>query len=209
MPFFKEQYAQAVETQKVSFGSLIPLDGGKFSIIKPDARIPEIWEKIINKCERYQKEVITDDERIAYEVLDGYTYERLFASVKMDKVQLDALILTERLNGIYYCDDLFFRKIAACKKIKSINFATLLYTHNDLDIVMPILLELSKTNYLYTPFRFRNNEEGQEVISNLLTGEKKKQYYSEFFNSYIHVRNQIMKQYFGENREEGEGRNDE
>ena len=120
--------------------------------------------------------------------------------MKMDKVQLDALILAERLNGVYYCDDLFFRKIAAHKKVKNINFATLLYAHNDLDIVMPILMELSKTNYVYTPFRCRNNEEGQELVNNLLEGEKKKLYYSQIFNAYIYVRDQIMKQYFEEER---------
>lgn len=209
IPFFKEQYAQVVGTQSVSAGSLVPLDDGKFTIIEPDKRIPEIWEAMISKCESYPTEAITDEERIAYEILDGYTYERLFAGMKMDKVQLDALILAERLNGVYYCDDLFFRKLAAHKEVKNINFATLLYAYNDLDAVMPILLELSKTNYVYTPFRCRNNEEAQEMVNNLLDGEKKNQYYSEFFNTYIYVRNQIMKQYFGENWEEDEESNDE
>jgi hypothetical protein len=198
LPFFREQYSLVVGTQAVSPGSLIPLDDGKFTILEPDKQIPEMWEAIINKCEQYPTEVVTDDERIVYEIQDGYTYERLFAGMKMDKVQLDALILSERLNGVYYCDDLFFRKIAAHKKVKNINFATLLYAHDDLDIVMPILLELSKTNYVYTPFRCRNNEEGQELVDNLLNGEKKNLYYSQFFNAYIYVRDQIMKQYFEE-----------
>ena len=198
MSFFREQYSLVVGTQAVSPGSLIPLDDGKFTILEPDKQIPEMWEAIINKCEQYPTEVVTDDERIAYEIMDGYTYERLFAGMKMDKVQLDALILAERLNGVFYCDDLFFRKIAAHKNIKNINFATLLYAQDDLDIVMPILMELSKTNYIYTPFRCRTNEEGQELINNLLEGEKKKVYYSQFFNAYIYVRDQIMKQYFEE-----------
>lgn len=210
MPFFKEQYALEVGSQVNSAGSLIPLEDGRFTILEPDKQLPEIWEAIINKCEKYPTEVVTDDERIAYEVLDGYTYERLFAGMKMDKVQLDALILAERLNGVYYCDDLFFRKLAAHKEVKNINFATLLYAHKNLDIVMPILIELSKTNYVYTPFRCRNNEEGQELINNLLEGEKKNLYYSEFFNTYIYVKNQIMKQYFGDNWEEDdEESNDE
>lgn len=204
LPFFREQYSLVVGTQAVSPGSLIPLGDGKFTILEPDKQIPEMWEAIINKCEQYPTEAVTDDERIAYEILDGYTYERLFAGMKMDKVQLDALILSERLNGVYYCDDLFFRKIAAHKKVKNINFATLLYAHDDLDIVMPILMELSKTNYVYTPFRCRNNEEGQELVNNLLNGEKKNLYYSQFFNAYIYVRDQIMKQYFEEQADENE-----
>lgn len=202
MPFFREQYSLVVGTQAVSPGSLIPLDDGKFTILEPDKQIPEMWEAIINKCEQYPAEKVTDDERIAYEILDGYTYERLFAGMKMDKVQLDALILAERLDGVYYCDDLFFRKIAAHKKVKNMNFATLLCANDDLDIVMPILMELSKTNYVYTPFRCRNNEEGQELVNNLLEGEKKNLYYSQFFNAYIYVRDQIMKQYFEEEQED-------
>lgn len=200
LPFFREQYSLVVRRQAVSPCSLIPLEDGKYTILGPDKHIPELWEAIINKCEQYPTEEVTDDERIAYEILEGHTYERLFAGMKMDKVQLDALILAERLNGVYYCDDLFFRKIAAHKKVKNINFATLLYAHNDLDIVMPILMELSKTNYVYTPFRCRNNEEGQELVNNLLEGEKKKLYYSQIFNAYIYVRDQIMKQYFEEER---------
>lgn len=197
LPFFKEQYALAVGSQANSAGSLVPLDNGKFTIIKPDRKIPEIWEALINVCEKYPTERITDEERISYEVLDGYTWERIFSDTKIDKVQLDALILVERIKGIYYCDDLFFRKIAVNKGIKNINFATVLYDLNDLDIAMPIIMELSKTNYIYTPFRCRNNEEGQNLIQNLLEGEKKKIYYSQFFNSYFHIRNQIMHQYFG------------
>ena len=34
----------------------------------------------------------------------------------IDKMQLDGLIVAEREEGIYLCDDLFFRKIAATKK---------------------------------------------------------------------------------------------
>ena len=208
MPFFKKQYAREVEYQANSQGILIPLEDGKFTILDPDKQLPEIWETIINKCDKYPTEKISDDERITYEILDGYTYERLFAGTEMDKVQLDALILVERLSGVYYCDDLFFRKLAANKNVKNINFATLLYAHKDLDIVMPILMELSKTNYVFTPFRFRNNEEGQELVKNLLEGEKKKLYYSQFFSTYLYVRNRILEQYFGDNNVD-EGNNDE
>lgn len=209
LPFFKEQYAKEVETQANSAGSFIPLENGRFTILEPDKQLPDIWEAIINKCEKYPTESISDDERIAYEVLDGYTWERLLANVKIDKVQLDSLILTERLNGVYYCDDLFFRRIAAQKKVKSINFATLLFAHQNLDVVMPIIMDLSKTNYIYTPFRYRNNEEGKQLIHNLLKGEKKYAVYSEFFNAYMHAQEQIMKQYFGDNGDQDEKNNDE
>ena len=203
MDFFKEQYMAEVGSQANSAGTLIPLDDGKFTILKPDKKIPEIWETIITKCENYPVEKVSDDERISYEVIEGYTWERLFANARIDKIQLDALIVAERENGVYLCDDLFFRKIATCKKVKNINFATILNAYENLDVVMPILMELSKTNYIYTPFRCRNNEEGQKLINNLLEGEKKKVYYSDYFNAYIYVIDQIMKQYFG-NEQNGE-----
>lgn len=64
---------------------------------------------------------------------------------------------------------------------------------------MPILMELFKTNYIKTPFRYRNVEEGRQLIHNLLEGEKKRVYYSQIFDVFINVQEQIIKQYFGEN----------
>ena len=195
-PFFREQYALEVSTQANSVGSFVPLEDGKYTIVEPDKRLLEIWESIIAKCDEYPSETVSDDERINYEAFEGYTWERLFSGARIDKIQLDALIVTERENGIYLCDDLFFRKMAEIKGIKNINAATLLYIYPNLDDVMPILMELSKTNYIYTPVRCRNNEEGKQLIQNMLEGEKKKVYYSDYFNAYLYVRDQIMKQYF-------------
>lgn len=202
--FLREQYASEVGTQANSVGSFVPLEDGKFTIVEPDKRLLEIWESIISKCDEFPSETVTDDERIEYEVLEGYTWERLFSAARIDKIQLDAFIVTEREKGVLLCDDLFFRKIAEIKGIKNINVATLLDVNPNLDDVMPILMELSKTNYVYTPFRCRNNEEGKQLIQNLLEGEKKKAYYTDFFNAYISVRDQIMKQYFGKYPDETE-----
>ena len=184
MNFFKEQYSLAVRTQDVSAGKFVPLDNGKFTIIKPDKRLPEIWEAIINKCNTFSVVTVTDDERIKYKIIGDYSYERLFSKIKINVIQLDALILAERIGGVYYCDDLFFRKIANAKRIKNINFATVLYAQQNLNVVMPIIMELSQTNYIYTPFRFRNIQEHDCLIKNLLEGEKKKICYSQLINSY-------------------------
>lgn len=196
LQFFKEQYATEVGKLSKSVGSLVPLDDGKFTIVEADKRLPDIWESIINKCGRYPVETVTDDERISYEIVNGYTWERLFAKTKIDKVQMDAMIVAERKKGVYICDDLFFRKIAAYKQIKHINYATLLYSIEDLDVVMPILVDLSKTNYIYTPFRFRTNEEAKQLVVNLLDGKKKNIYYSQFLNAYFRVCRQILEQNF-------------
>ena len=200
--FFREQYAFAVAAQNRSATSLVPLENGKYTILDYDKRIPEIWESIISKCDIYPTVKVTDDERILFEVLDGYTWERLFSNARIDKIQIDAMIVAERERGVYLCDDLFFRKIATLKKIKNINFSSVLYIHSDLDVVMPIVLELSKTNYVYVPFICRNNDECKQLVQNLLEGEKKKTYYTDFFNSYINVYDEIMRQYFGESQEE-------
>ena len=163
-------------------------------------KLPEIWETIISKCSKYATETVTDEERIAFEVTQGYTWERVFANTKIDKIQLDALIVAERNNGVYLCDDLFFRRIASNKQIKNINTATLLFINPNLDEVMPIILELSKTNYVYIPFRWRNYEEGKELIQNLLDGEKKKVYYAAYFDAYMNAWDQVVKQLFGDNQ---------
>lgn len=196
--FFKNQYATEMGNQAVSGGTFVTLDDGKFTIVEKDERIPEIWENIIAKCEMFTTVTVTDEERIAFEVVENHTWERLFGKTNIDKMQLDGLIVAEREEGIYLCDDLFFRKIAATKKIKSINFATLLYVIEDLDKVMPIVMELSKTNYIYTPIRSRDDDELEQLFGNLLEGELKNKYYSEVFNAYLNAWNQVMVEYFGE-----------
>ena len=69
----------------------------------------------------------------------------------------------------------------------------------DLDKVMPIVMELSKTNYIYTPIRSRNDDELNQLFNNLLEGELKTKYYSEVFNVYFNAWNQVMEECFGEN----------
>ena len=152
-------------------------------------RIPEIWERIISKCEFYMITTVTDDERISFEVIENYTWERLFGKINIDKMQLDGIIVANREKGVYICDDLFFRKIATAKRIKNINFATLLYINDDIDRVMPIILELSKTNA----------EELEQLFDNLLDGEMKNSYYLDVFNDYLNAWNQAMRETFDEN----------
>ena len=62
----------------------------------------------------------------------------------------------------------------------------------DLDKVMPIVMELSKTNYIYTPIRSRDDDELEQLFGNLLEGELKNKYYSEVFNAYLNAWNQVM-----------------
>ena len=64
---------------------------------------------------------------------------------------------------------------------------------------MPIILELSKTNYVYTPIRSRNDDELKQLFDNLLEGEMKNAYYSDVFNAYLNAWDSVMKETFGEN----------
>ena len=58
--------------QAVSAGTLVPLEDGKFTILEKDKKIPEIWESIIAKCETFTTVVVTDEERIAFEVVEYF-----------------------------------------------------------------------------------------------------------------------------------------
>ena len=71
------------------------------------------------------------------------------------------------------------------------------YYVND-DFVVPIILELSKTNYLYIPFLARTDEEALELEKNILDGELKKKYYSNLLIAYNTAWKKVMEELFGE-----------
>ena len=79
--FFKNQYATEMGNQAVSGGTFVPLDDGKFTIVEKDERIPEIWENIIAKCEMFTTVTVTDEERIAFEVVENHTWENVLFSM--------------------------------------------------------------------------------------------------------------------------------
>lgn len=199
LDFFRRQYEAVTVTQSLSEGSLVAADDGKLSLVSNDKRLPDIWEAILEKCKNYMTEPVTDDERIGFEIVPSATWERAFSNGRLDLIQLDSFIVAERENGIYLCDDLFFRKIAKVIKLRSINFASLLYLNRNPDDTVPIIMELSKSNYIYTPFRYRTHEEGNTIIKNLLDGERKNIFYTQFLSKYIEVQDQVMRQYFGDN----------
>lgn len=89
--------------------------------------------------------------------------EELLAGFKLDVIQLDALILAKRENATYLCDDLFFRKVAEGLRIRNLNFVSLLQHYNDINYIVPILMEMSKTNYIYLPLWARDSGE-QNVL---------------------------------------------
>lgn len=71
----------------------------------------------------------------------------------------------------------------------------------DDDFVVPIVMELSKTNYLYIPLMARTDEEAIELKKNILDGELKKKYYGNMLIAYNLARKKVMREIFGEDIE--------
>ena len=101
--------------------------------------------------------------------------------MKLNKIQLDALIVAKKYNSAYICDDLFMRRIADWAGIKNNNFTFLLPFILNSEYTEDITVELSKTNYIYTPLLTAGNKI-QEVIQNLKIGKRKKQIYGATFD---------------------------
>lgn len=64
------------------------------------------------------------------------------------------------------------------------NVTSLLYNHIAREEAVTIVKELSRTNYVYTPFIHLSNDDALEIANNLLNGKVKKEIYGEFFNQY-------------------------
>ena len=94
--------------------------------------------------------------------------------------------------------------MATYGKIRNINFASLLRHYVDEDFVVPVVMELSKTNYLYIPLMARTDEEAVELKKNILDGEMKKKYYSDMLIAYNVSWKNVMCEIFGEGVEFGE-----
>ena len=74
---------------------------------------------------------------------------------------------------------------------------------------MPIVLELSKTNYIYTPLRYSGEAEWKQLVDNLLDGEKKKAYYEDVFIAYFNAWDQYLREIFGESGKSDNNQDDE
>ena len=110
-------------------------------------------------------------------------------------------MLAKKEQATLLCDDLFFRKIATYGGIRNINFVSLLRHYVDDDFVVPIVMELSKTNYLYIPLMARTDEEAIELKKNILDGEMKKKFYSDILIAYNVAWKNVMREIFGEDVE--------
>lgn len=200
MDFFAERYSKAKETSLVSPGKLVNVNN-QLTLIENDFSHVEIWERIIDFCTECKKIEISDEERIGFSIGDDINGEQFIAAAQLHLIHLDAFVLAKKEQATLLCDDLFFRKMATHGKIRNINFVSLLRHYVDDDFVVPIVMELSKTNYLYIPLMARTDEEAIELKKNILDGELKKKYYSDMLIAYNVAWKKVMREIFGEDIE--------
>ena len=198
--FFVERYKKAKETSLMSTGKLINVDN-QLTLIENDLSHVEIWERIIDFCADCKTIGVSDDERIGFTFGKDINGEQLIAGMHLHLIHLDAFSLAAKERATLLCDDLFFRKMATYTQIRNINFVSILRHYINDDFVVPIILELSKTNYLYIPLLARTDEEATELTKNILDGELKKKYYSDMLIAYNVAWENVMEEIFGEDIE--------
>ena len=203
MDFFAERYSKAKETSLVSPGKLVNVNN-QLTLIQNDFSHIEIWERIIDFCTECKKMEISDEERIGFSIGDDINGEQFIAAAQLHWIHLDAFVLAKKEQATLLCDDLFFRKMATYGKIRNINFVSLLQHYVDEDFVVPIVMELSKTNYLYIPFMARTDEEAIELKKNILDGKLKKKFYSSMLMAYNVAWKNVVREIFGEDIEYNE-----
>lgn len=184
--FIRDNLMKEVDYQVVSPGFIIGKKGGDISFVERGKYDVEIWQLLWDWCKDLGSIKVSDDERQASIMGDDISWERCFSGLNLSVIQMDAFIIAKKYSAVYMSDDLFFRRIARFVNVPTINVASILMNIN-IDDAMPMILELAKTNYIYTPVVFRNPKEGELLISNLLEGEKKKQYYSAFFRDIVRI----------------------
>lgn len=195
--FFREKFAKAAELAKSGASTLFFVDG-KPVMQESDKSIPDIWGAIIEFCNGCETKEVCDEERIAFRLFNEMSGEELLAGFKLDVIQLDALILAKRENATYLCDDLFFRKVAEGLRIRNLNFVSLLQHYNDINYIVPILMEMSTTNYIYLPLWARDSGEQNVLITNLLNGERKQMYYGSMLKAYFDEFEKMARELFGD-----------
>mgnify|MGYP001851984928 FL=1 len=200
MDFFSERYSKAKEISLVSQGKLVNVNN-QLTLIKNDFSHIEIWERIIDFCTKCKKIEISDKERIGFSIGDDINGEQFISATQLHWIHLDAFVLAKKEQATLLCDDLFFRKMATYEKIRNINFVSLLQHYVDEDFVVPIIMELSKTNYLYIPFMARTDEEAIELKKNILDGKLKKKFYTSMLMAYNVAWKNIVREIFGEDIE--------
>ena len=195
--FLKERYERSYTNEPESRSTLFFVEG-KPVIQKADIEIAEVWERILDFCNEVCNMGVTNDERIALEITEGFSAERLISGFRLSYIHLDSLTIAIRENATYLCDDLFFRKVASGMNLRNINLVSIVEHYIDTEVVTEFILELSKTNYIYLPLLAKDDEQAHELIRNLMDGEKKRTYYTMIINRLQMMREQFLRDLYGD-----------
>lgn len=179
--FFQEQYTHACGLQNVSPGTMYFQDN-QVMLIEQDKKIADIWESIIEFCEKCTCKSVSTEERIGLSFGDHISGEQLMSGFKLHVSQMDALILARRENAIYICDDLFFRKLASSIQVENINFVSIVL-HYDNSNVFSVFNTLSETNYFLIPYLTQSDDEAMQRLKNHMNGERKAKYYGQYLSN--------------------------
>lgn len=197
--FFAERYSKAKEMSFLSSKKLVNINN-QLAVIENDPHT-EIWERIMDFCIECKTMEISDNERIEFSIGDDINGEQFIAAANLHLIHLDAFVLAKKEHATLLCDDLFFRKMATYSKIRNINFVSILQHYVDENFVVPIVMKLSKTNYLYIPLMARTDEEAIELKKNILDGKLKKKFYSGMLGAYNVAWEKVKREFFGEDVE--------
>ena len=177
---------------------MLSFSNGKPVIVDPDETAPDIWERIINLCNDSKIASVSDQERINFPICNGLSGERFITGLRLHTIQLDALILAKREDSYYLCDDLFFRKVATWIGVRHLNMSSIILQHKNSDYKTNLIMELSKTNYIYVPLMGRSDEEIQELYNNLLSGKKKRELNTEWIQRNYAAVEKVIRELFGD-----------
>ena len=201
LSFFREEYSKAISAVQAS-SSMLSFVEGKPVLQEVDKSIPDIWEGIIQFCSGCETTTLSDEERMSLGLYGEVTGEMLFTALKLSSIHLDAFALAKRENATLICDDLFFRKIATSIGIRNLNIVSLIQHLANKECLSDVVMSISKTNYIGLPLFPQNDTQEQEYYQNLMTGEKKQQYYGELIRLFYEAQDRIFRKMIGDDYSE-------
>lgn len=180
-----------------SVGS-ISLKNEQLILNNPDKSNTTILTSILEFCHSCKIVTVSSEERGNFKIFNNDSCEQFFTNLNISLIHLDAFILAKREHASLLCDDLFFRNLATRQKIRNINLLSIMmHLYKEMDLVIELILTLSKTNYLGIPLIFRDKNEYNQLYDNLMCGARKRQYYGPIFKQHYNDMQIRLKQLLG------------
>lgn len=183
--FVQKRIKHMERTIAISPGKMYSLPDGKIAMCPPDHSELSAWKSILEACLDFRIEKVLDNEVAEFPLLEQISAESLFNQLKMDRSQLECMILAKKEEAILLSDDLFYRKLTTSMGIQNINSGCFLKYRESEDSIQDVLVKMSTSNYIYIPLSEVDAKNLRVVIDNLVNGKYKKKYYSYIFESII------------------------